>query len=251
MILETGQVNPTTGQIYTGPTTVIDDAEVYRAQNVQMDPMGLPSTQGGVVPSGIFGPEAVVDPATGVYSQLAIGAAPLLGSGSNVAGLLTGGTAVAGGLSTLATIARGLIAGGAVAGGIADILDPTWGIFKNQGATIQSQVSTNGGGTVSGNVVKTWHKRIDSKDGDFTLDYYLVQTSRGYRIYMYNPRTKRWKSWALPKPAVIGKNLPSHKMLTRLRRNLKRHADDANTILRLTNPVSYAKRLGYRKYKRR
>lgn len=38
--------------------------------------------------------------------------------------------------------------------------------------------------------------------------------------------------------AHIGKNLPSHKQITRLRRNLHRHVADAKTILRLASPGS-------------
>jgi len=86
-------------------------------------------------------------------------------------------------------------------------------------------------------LLKEWHIRVDSKDGDFDLQYYLTMNDRGTkRIFMYNQRTKAWKSWPMPRLAVIGKNLPRHQMLTRLRRNLKRHTADAVTILKLTSP---------------
>ncbi|MBA7544192.1 hypothetical protein ES705_36544 [subsurface metagenome] len=86
-------------------------------------------------------------------------------------------------------------------------------------------------------LLKEWHIRIDSKEGDFNLQFYLTQNDRGTkRVFMYNQRTKAWKSWPMPRLAVIGKNLPSHQMITRLRRNLKRHTDDAVTILKLTAP---------------
>jgi len=101
-------------------------------------------------------------------------------------------------------------------------------------------------------LLKEWHIRMDSKDGDFDLQFYLTINERGTkRIFMYNQRTKAWKTWPMPRLAVIGKNMPSHQMITRLRRNLKRHKDDANTILKLVDPTGYAKRLGYRKYSRR
>jgi len=78
---------------------------------------------------------------------------------------------------------------------------------------------------------------MDSKEGDFNLQFYLTINDRGTkRIYMYNQRTKGWKTWPMPRLAVIGKNMPSHQMITRLRRNLKRHSDDAVTILKLTAP---------------
>lgn len=102
-------------------------------------------------------------------------------------------------------------------------------------------------------LVKEWKRRIDSKDGDYNLQYYLVKLpGRPYTIWMYSQRTRMWKHWQMPKPAVIGKNMPSHKMITRLRRNLKRHKDDAKTILKLTDPTFMAKAAGtYRRRPRR
>lgn len=86
-------------------------------------------------------------------------------------------------------------------------------------------------------LLKEWHIRMDSKEGDFNLQFYLTINDRGTkRIFMYNQRTKGWKTWPMPRLAVIGKNMPSHQMITRLRRNLKRHSDDAVTILKLTAP---------------
>jgi len=86
-------------------------------------------------------------------------------------------------------------------------------------------------------LLKEWKIRVDSKDGDFNLQYYLTINDRGTkRIFMYNQRTKAWKSWPMPRLAVIGKNMPRHQMLTRLRRNLKRHSADAVTILKLVAP---------------
>lgn len=97
-------------------------------------------------------------------------------------------------------------------------------------------------------VVKEWKRRIDSRDGDYNLQFYLVKMpGRAYKIYMYSQKTGGWKSWGLPRPAVIGKNMPSHRMLTRLRRNLQKHAADAKTILQVASPTAYAKQLGYRK----
>ncbi len=73
------------------------------------------------------------------------------------------------------------------------------------------------------------------------------------KVAMYNKDTKKWKVWTLPKPhlAVIGKNAPSHRMLTRLRHNLKRHTADAKTILQVSSPAYYAKMSGYHKHHRR
>lgn len=103
-------------------------------------------------------------------------------------------------------------------------------------------------------LLKEWHIRMDSKDGDFDLQFYLTMTPSGRkRIFMYNQRTKSWKTWAMPSLAVIGKNMPSHKMITRLRRNLSRQTKDAQTILKLTAPHKLAqpKRRYHRYYHRR
>lgn len=100
-------------------------------------------------------------------------------------------------------------------------------------------------------VLKEWHVNYDWG----RLQYYLVQMpgSKTRKIAMYNTRTRKWKVWVWRTPhlAVIGKNMPSHKQLTRLKRNLSRHAADAQTILKITRPTAYAKQQGYRKYKRR
>ncbi len=82
-------------------------------------------------------------------------------------------------------------------------------------------------------VLKEWH--VSYNWG--RLQYYLVQMpTGGRRIALYNTRTKRWKSWPWRKPllAVIGKNMPSHKQLTRLKRCMVRHRADAKTIMKLT-----------------
>ena len=73
------------------------------------------------------------------------------------------------------------------------------------------------------------------------------------KVAMYNKDTGRWKVWNFNPPAlaVIGKNMPRHQMITRLRRNLKRHTADAKTILQVSSPAYYAKMHGYKKYKKR
>lgn len=89
----------------------------------------------------------------------------------------------------------------------------------------------------AGWVEKEWHVNYDWG----RLQYYLVRMPTGGRkIALYNTRTKKWKawSWRSPRLAVIGKNMPSHKMITRLRRNLKKHSADARTILKMTSPAS-------------
>lgn len=89
-------------------------------------------------------------------------------------------------------------------------------------------------------LLKEWHVNYDWG----RLQYYLIQkigsvgknTNRW--IALYNTSTKAWKAWRWvpPKLAVIGKNMPRHQMLTRLRRNLKRHTADATTVLKIIAP---------------
>ncbi|MBA7676740.1 hypothetical protein ES703_84984 [subsurface metagenome] len=83
-----------------------------------------------------------------------------------------------------------------------------------------------------------WH--IGNKQFYYVPQYNPSGSFKHAKIAMYNRDTKKWKTWTLPKPhlAVIGKNMPRHQMLTRLRRNLKRHTADAKTILKLTSPQS-------------
>jgi len=90
------------------------------------------------------------------------------------------------------------------------------------------------------NVIKEWHVNYDWG----RLQYYYIQKigsaspKTNKWIAMYNTRTKLWKAWRWKAPvlAVIGKNMPSHKQITRLRRNLSKQTMDAVTILKLVAP---------------
>lgn len=81
-----------------------------------------------------------------------------------------------------------------------------------------------------------WH--AGNKQFYYVKQYNSSGSFKNGKVAMYNRDTKRWKVWTLPKPnlAIIGKNHPSHRMLTRLRRNMKRHTADAKTILKITQP---------------
>lgn len=134
-----------------------------------------------------------------------------------------------------------LAGAGAIAGLVADWRSPDWGLFQNGGNQPQPYGVPFGGPGLKEPggkyLLKEWHLRQDSKEGDFDLQFYLTQNDRGTkRVFMYNQRTKAWKSWPMPRLAVIGKNMPSHRMITRLRRNLKRQQADATTILKLVAP---------------
>ena len=85
--------------------------------------------------------------------------------------------------------------------------------------------------------------RAGNKQFYHVPQYTSTGKSAGAKIAMYNRDTKRWKVWRLPKPhlAVIGKNMPRHQMIVRLRKNLMRHTADAKTILKLTSPGALAK----------
>lgn len=88
-------------------------------------------------------------------------------------------------------------------------------------------------------IIKEWHVNYDWG----TLQYYLVRTGTNRRyIMLYNTKTGKWKywPWRTPRLAVIGKNMPSHKMVTRLRKNLSKHRADADTILKMTSPAYQA-----------
>ena len=182
-----------------------------------------------------------------------------------IAGPIGAAPSIIGGFAQLSNIAKVGAVAGVVAGvaGLVDLGMPERGLIQLPGGTSPGgafpqapgvgSIPLGGPGLAEPPaqwVVKEWHRRIDSRDGDFTLQYYLVKPpGRAYRILMYNTRTRAWKSWGMPRPAVIGKNMPSHKMLTRLRRNLSKHGADAKTILKITNPTAYAKQLGYKKYR--
>ncbi|GAI51044.1 unnamed protein product, partial [marine sediment metagenome] len=103
-------------------------------------------------------------------------------------------------------------------------------------------------------LIKEWH--VTYPKG--RIQYYLVQRAslsgaiqRYIMAYKTWDGTWKWWRWRSPSLAVIGKNMPSHKMITRLRRNLQKHSADAKTILKLTQPLAYAKTVGYRKYGKR
>ena len=85
---------------------------------------------------------------------------------------------------------------------------------------------------------KEW--RAGDKQFYFVKTYTKSGAYAGGKVFMYNSTKKIWKYWRLPKPhlAVIGKNMPRHQMIVRLRKNLSRHTADAKSILRLTSPKS-------------
>jgi len=84
-------------------------------------------------------------------------------------------------------------------------------------------------------VLKEWH--VNYSWGK--LQYYMVKMpGQSRKIAMWNSRTGKWKVWTFrtPRLAVIGKNMPRHQMIVRLRKNLSKHRADADTILKLTSP---------------
>lgn len=191
------------------------------------------------------------------YTASLMPVTPSLGSGLNdIAGLLGGGGALAlggdlfggllGGLSGLFPDLAG-VAG--IAGGVYGILQALGlgeggGLFGNNllggDTTYVDGIPLGGPGLAeppAAYVQKEWHVKYDWG----TLQYYLVKMpGQSRKIALYNTATKRWKVWTWRKPslAVIGKNMPSHKMIVRLRRNLGKQASDARTILKLTSPKS-------------
>jgi len=94
---------------------------------------------------------------------------------------------------------------------------------------------------------KEWHITING----VTLQFYSVKTARGRKMFCYNTKTKEWSHWTPQKMAVIGKNMPTHRAMVRLRHNLHRHTADARQILKITSPKSLrtpARHYGHRRH---
>jgi len=85
-------------------------------------------------------------------------------------------------------------------------------------------------------VIKEWSR--DTAAG--RVQYYRVQMPNMKKPVTlgYYTKYRKWVRFKAPHLAVIGKGLPSHRQLTRLRRNLVRHSADARTILKITSPKS-------------
>jgi len=201
---------------------------------------GLPTALGqiGVVTPGAVRPE---------YYRQAVAGADVTEAG--LFGLIPAAIKIA---TKVWPWAAGAIAGAGLAG-----------IFGDEGAP-GTELSPTGGMPVpiggpglaepgSPYLIKEWH--VSYPKG--RIQYYLVQRAslsgaiqRYIMMYKTYDGTWKWWRWRAPHLAVIGKNMPSHKMLTRLRRNMSRHGADAKTILKITNPVAYAKSVGYKKYAR-
>jgi len=113
---------------------------------------------------------------------------------------------------------------------------------------IGGQIDLGGPGLAEPKSTKEWSIRMDSKQGDFKLQFYKLMDGR---VACYNQRTKEWHVWRPVKPVVIGKKLPAHKQIVRLRRFLKKHQDDALTILGITAPHKLAKNSRRPRYFRR
>jgi hypothetical protein len=173
----------------------------------------------------------------------------LAGAGITVPGWLTGLIGIAG-----AGYGLYQLLGGGEGEGLFG-LDILGGGNGNGGA--QTPVPIGGPGLAEPGkpyLLKEWH--INYPKG--RAQYYLVQrpTLRGKPtkyVMMYKTWDGTWTWWRLPKPnlAVIGKNMPSHRMITRLRRNMSRHTADAKTILKVASPNTYMKMQGWRKPSRR
>lgn len=210
-----------------------ESAVGYEAASASFTP--LPAGTGLGAGAGVIGPVSPSVP-SGAGGVAAIpAAAGALVPAAEAIGL----PAVAGVLGTVAAAGGGILAALQALG-----LGEGGGLFGNN--LLGGDDFTLGGVEFGGpglaepnanQVIKEWHVSYDWG----RLQYYLVQMPRGGRkIFMYNTRTKRWKFWPWRKPhlAVIGKNMPSHKQITRLRRNLSRHATDARTILKMVRPTA-------------
>jgi len=198
--------------------------------------------------------------------SLAEQALPGIGGGGAIQGLL-GALGISGGLAgtigTVASIGMGLYgAWQALGGGEGEGL---FGLDILGGGTpgTGGNMTTGLGNYVDGVPLggpglaeppAAWiEKEWTTVQGGTKCQYYLVRTPTGpRRVVMYNFRTKRYKSWPIRKSsaAYIGKKLPSHKMIVRLRRNLGKHTADAKTILKITSPGSLATSSSHRRHRR-
>lgn len=168
------------------------------------------------------------------------------------------------GVPAIAGAVAGLAGAGGIVGGVAGLAGAAYSIWQALGGGEGEGLFGNdllGGGDVSGVGTGSWidgiplggpglaeppaawvEKEWQITAGGTKCQYYLVRLPQGgKKIAMYNARTKAWKSWRVrtsSNVAYIGKKLPSHRMLTRLRRNLGKHSADARTILRITSPAS-------------
>jgi hypothetical protein len=85
-------------------------------------------------------------------------------------------------------------------------------------------------------VIKEWSRNTAAGK----VQYYRVQMPNMKKPVTlgYYTAYRRWVKFKAPHLAIIGKGLPSHKQLTRLRHNLSRHSADARTILKIVSPKS-------------
>lgn len=151
------------------------------------------------------------------------------------------------GISLPAGITAGLGAAGAIYGVLQALgLGEGGGLFGNN--LLGGDTTTVGGVPMGGpglpepqggwTIVREW------PIGDNKRGYYITKPGANGRLLrkgaIVDLRTKQWRVWNWPRPrlAVIGKNMPRHQMIVRLRKNLMRHTHDAKTILKLTSPAS-------------
>lgn len=180
---------------------------------------------------------AMSNPAMGIVPSLGIGGGGgILNTIAGIAGIAGTGYAIA--------QALGLGEGQGLFG--ADVLGDI-GTLGGGGGTGVSSIPVGGPGLAepsSSWIVNEWHVNYTATlyKPAFKLQYYLLQKpgTKQRWIYMYNSYTGKAKYWRFRTPslAVIGKNMPSHKMIVRLRKNLSKQRADAKTILKLISPTS-------------
>lgn len=243
-------VNTSSGMVYSNAQPI------YSAASIPVSIGAGIGAGAGIVGTGTSQPStsnilpAVVPAATTAVSAipgLAALAAPL----AAIAGV---GTALYGTLQALGLGEGGGLFGNNLLGGDTSTIPGTNIEIGGPG------LAEPGPGT-GWNVLKEWH--VNYTNPSFKLQYYLIQrpqnygSKRGRYIAMYDSRkgntAAAWKAWPWRAPhlAVIGKNMPRHQMLTRLRKNLSRHTADAKTVLRITSPQTALKLSGYSVSKRR
>lgn len=214
---------------YAGQVASISPQAAARAAEVIGQIQGAQSVLGGIsspAPNFPNVPGAVVTPSAGVEDVKLASAGGLLAllpgllskipALAKLAGLVGGGVAIG--------QALGLGEGGGIGG---------LNLFGGDNFTLGG-VQFGGPGLPeppANQVVKEWRAN--------NSQFYLLTNGK---IAVYSRTKRRWKVYRPQKLAVIGKKMPSHRMVTRLRRNLKKQTADARTILQITSPNSLKKK---------
>lgn len=221
-------------------------AAAANAQAVLNEISGAVGTAGGSFFAGEYSPPAEFQNIVNAALPIPIGAAGVGGIAGALTKYLPGALKALGIGGTAGTIATG-------AAGLYGILQ---GLGLGEGGGLFGLNLLGGDDFVLGGV-PFGGPGLAEPPSRMVLKEWQANGSQFYqltngKIAVYSRSKRRWKVYRPQKLAVIGKKMPSHRMVTRLRRNLKRHSADARTILQITSPKSLRaarRHYGYRRHK--